>query len=144
MRFALRWPRVRARGLVLTALLVVVAALLWRGAREQREADAGAVEEWIRESARAVQEDRGTVPAMGGTEPVVASAFAAWVRGAVPPGRASDPHLEVEPLGSGPFGSGDGGATHRVLVRLGAQEAVIEVRASRGSWTASSFRLGAD
>ena len=39
MRFALRWPRVRARGLVLTALLVVVAALLWRGAREQREAE---------------------------------------------------------------------------------------------------------
>jgi hypothetical protein len=127
MAFAFRWPRVRARGLVLTVLLVVVAAVLWRNARDRRAADAGAVAEWIREAARAAQEDRDAPPAMGGTEPVIASAFAAWVRGAMPPGRAGDPRVEVDPLGGGPFGTGDGDATHRARIgfRGGAAEADI-------------------
>jgi hypothetical protein len=95
MAFALRWPRVRARGLVLTVLLVVVAAVLWRNARDRRAADAGTVAEWI--------------------------------RGAMPPGRAGDPRVEVDPLGGGPFGTGDGDATHRARIgfRGGAAEADI-------------------
>ena len=147
MASAFRWPRVRARGLVLTALLVVVAWVTWRNAGAQRATDSAAVAEWVREAARSAQEDRDAVPAMGGTEPVVASAFAAWVRGAMPPGRAGDPRVEVEPLGGGPFGAGGGEATHRARIDLGGGAAEVDVRwADRASgapsvvafWTAAA------
>lgn len=137
------WARriLRPRGLVLTVLLVVVAALLWRGAKARREADASAAAAWILEGVRAAQEDRGTVPPLGSTEPVVASALAGWVRSAMPPGEAGDAGVEVTVLGEGPFGGGDGGSTHRAALELRGRRAEADLRWSAESPSVTAFRV---
>lgn len=138
------WARriLRPRGLVLTVLLVVVAALLWRGANAQHEEDRALVAGWLQEAVREAQERRDAASAMGATEAVLAGAFAHWVRESVPPGTARDARITVEPLGSGPFGSRDGDATHRAEVVLPRGTATVEVRCSDGRCAATSFRSG--
>jgi len=136
------WARriLRPRGLVLTVLLVVVAALLWRGAKAQRAADASAAAAWLLEGVRAAQEDRDATPSLGATEPVVASAFATWVRSALPPGEAGDARIDVTVLGSGPFGGGDGDATHRAVLRLRGARAEADLLWSASAPAVVAFR----
>ena len=134
----------RPRGLLLTAMIVVAAALIWRGAKAQREADASAVAGWMLEAVRAAQEDSPAAPPLGASEPVVAAAFASWVRSSLPPGVAGDARVTVVPLGGGPFGAGDGDATHRASLELRGNRAEAEVRWSPGSPAVTAFRLATE
>ena len=130
----------RPRGLFLTAMIVVVAALAWRGAKAQREADTAAVAAWVLEAVRDAQADRSAAPAFGATEPVVAGALAAWVRGAMPAGAAGDARVAVTALGGGPVGAGGGEGTHRASLELRGSRAEVDVRWSAGSPSIVAFR----
>jgi hypothetical protein len=120
-----RW--FRPRGLILTLMLVLVASLIWRNQRMQREADSAAVADWVRDAAMAALANRDAPVSLGATEPVVASAFLSWVRTNVPKDRATEVRVSVETIGRGPFGAGDGVATHRADVQLPGARAEADV-----------------
>lgn len=146
MRFP--FARLRLRGLFLTAMIAVVAVLVWRGARMQREASSAAVAAWLRDLVLACQDDRDAPLAAGDTEPVVASALAGWVRASLPAGIASEAAVTVTPVAGGVFGGEAGEATHRAAIRLRGASAEADVRwtehAGRGAVGAIvAFRPGA-
>lgn len=131
-----RW--LRPRGLILTVMIVLVGAMIWRNQRGQREADAALAAAWVRSTVVAAQADRGGAFVLAGTEPLVAGVLAAWVRSVVPEGRAVEPRVTAVPVGGGPFGAGDGEATHRATVDLlGSRgEADVHWAGGRGAITA--------
>jgi hypothetical protein len=134
--FVRRW--LRPRGLILTVMIVAVGAMIWRSQRVQREADAARAADWVRSTVVAAQADRGGAFVLAGTEPLVAGVLAAWVRSVVPEGRAVEPRVTAVPVGGGPFGAGDGEATHRATVELlGSRgEADVHWAGGRGAITA--------
>jgi hypothetical protein len=134
--FVRRW--LRPRGLILTVMIVAVGAMIWRSQRVQREADAARAADWVRSTVVAAQADRGGAFVLAGTEPLVAGVLAAWVRSVVPEGRAVEPRVTAVPVGGGPFGAGDGEATHRATVDLlGSRgEADVHWAGGRGAITA--------
>jgi len=130
----------RPRGLILTATIVVAAALMWRGEKSRREADAAGVASWMLEAVRAAQEADSAAPSMGATEPVVAAAVASWVRASMPRGEAGDATVIVQSLGGGLFGAGDGNATHRASLELRGRRAEADLSWSAGSPAIVAFR----
>jgi hypothetical protein len=118
----------RPRAVFLSVMIVVVAVLVARGARLQKEAGSQGVAQWVGEAVRRAEADRGQVPPLGATDPFVASAFAAWVRESMPANRAGEASVLVAPLGAGFFGVGEGEATHRASVTLLGARAEVDVR----------------
>lgn len=110
--------RFRPRGLILTAMIVLVGAMIWRSQRSRNEADAALAADWVRSTVLAAQADRGREFEVAGTQPVVAGALASWVRSTVPEGRAVEAKVSVTALGAGPFGAREGDATHRAAIDL--------------------------
>ena len=118
------WRRIRPRAIILSATVAVAAVLIGRGASQRREADAGAVAEWVRGAVIAAQGP--DAPELGRTEPVIGDAFASWTREQGGPGRVNDARIEVSPVGAWDTPRSSG-ATHRVRVTLGGSAADVEV-----------------
>ena len=124
------WRRIRPRAIILSATVAVAAVLIGRGASQRREAEAGAVAEWVR---GAVIEAQGPdAPELGRTEPLVGDAFASWVRGRGGQDRVKGAAIEVTPIGAWDA-SRSGGATHRARVSVGGSAAEVEVAWDAGA-----------
>lgn len=136
------FARLRPRGLFLTAMIAVVAVLVWRGAGAQRQAGSAEVAAWLRDRVIACQDRPDAVPPLGVTEPVVASSFAAWVRGALPEGVAGEASVAVTPVAGGLLGAGSGEATHRAVLRLRGAAAEADVHWAEGGAAIVAFRPG--
>ena len=119
----------RPRGMVVTVTMVVAALLLWRGESARRASEAGQVADWVREAVRQARTGGDEPMRLGDSEPVVASAFGAWVRSSAPEGTAGDAGVRAEALGSR---SGDGAGTHRVEVTVGGRRAELRVEWADG------------
>ena len=117
----------RPRTLVLSALMLVAAWLIWRQSREQATAGRQAVAQWVEDAVHSAAATRDAPLALGGTEPVVADALAAWVRSAQPANVLGDPTIEVAVIPKDMFGGSSGAATHRVTVQLRGQQATLLV-----------------
>jgi hypothetical protein len=137
MGFPIPKIRFRARSLFLSGMIFVIAVLLWRGGRNQKESSVDAVATWVKEAVRTSQGDRGQTPVLGSTQPIVARTFADWIWAAVPANAAGDPAITVTALDTGFFGNQDSIATHRAVVVLLGKRADVEVQWSEradGSW----------
>lgn len=108
-------------------MIVVVGALIWRNQRAQNEADAAMAADWVLDTVFAAQADRGKAFEVPGTEPVVASALASWVRSAVPGDSSVQATVTVVALGTGLFGAREGDATHRATIELRGSRAEADV-----------------
>lgn len=118
------WRRIRPRALVLSATVAVAAILIGRGASQRREAEAGAVAEWVR---GAVLSAQGPDPAeLGRTEPWVGDAFRGWVRERAGTGQVRDARVEVRPVGAWDS-TRSAGTTHRARVTVGDSSVDAEV-----------------
>ena len=120
-----RW--FRPRGLILTAMIVLVGVLIWRNQRARNEADVAMAADWVLDTVLAAQADHGKAFEVPGTQPVVASALASWVRSAVPADSSIQATVTVVSLGSGLFGARDGDATHRATIELRGSRAEADV-----------------
>jgi len=137
--FVRRW--LRPRGLILTVMIVAVGAMIWRNQRVQRESDAVRAADRVRSTVVAAQADRGNAFEVAGTEPVVAGVVASWVRAVVPEGRAVEPRVDVVPVGGGPFGAGDGEATHRATIELLGARGEADVHWAEGRRAIVAWRV---
>jgi hypothetical protein len=123
----------RPRTLILGGLIILAAWVIHAQSRDQARAGQEGVAAWVQACVRAAAAERDRAPAMGATEPIVAEAFAAWVRQAQPEGVAGDAALTVVPLRQEFFGDGSA-ATHRVDMALrGAQATLTVVWDGRGA-----------
>ena len=136
-----RW--LRPRGLILTVMIVAVGAMIWRNQRGQREADAALAADWVRSTLVAAQADRGGAFAVPGPEPWGAGVRGAWVRSVVAAGGAAAPRVTAVPVGGGPFGAGDGEATHRVTVELLGSRGEADVHWAGGRRAITAWRVPA-
>jgi hypothetical protein len=137
MGFPLPKFRFRARSLFLSGMIFVIAVLLWRGGRNQKESSVDSVGTWVREAVRTSQGNRAETPLLGSTQPIVARTFADWIWGTVPANAAADPSIAVTALNTGFFGNQDGIATHRADLVLLGKRAEVDVQWSEhadGSW----------
>lgn len=141
---ALKRSVLRPRSLMLTVLMLGAAVLIWRQAREQKDATAGAVEAWLQAGARDASAPRDGPFVLGNSDPFAAEAFASWVRTSVPPEVASEAVIQVTPLGQR-FFSDDGSATHRAQLTLQGHTATLEIRweASKGTGALVGVRTDA-
>ena len=115
----------------------MIAVLLWRGGRNQKESSVDSVATWVKEAIRTSQGDRTQTPVLGTTQPIVARTFADWIWATVPANAAADPAITVTALDTGFFGNQDSIATHRAAVALLGKRADVEVQWSEradGSW----------
>ena len=146
MAFPLPKFRFRARSLFLSGMIFVIAVLLWRGGRNQKESSVDSVATWVKEAVRTSQGDRAQTPLLGSTQPIVARIFADWIWATVPANAVADPAITVTALDTGFFGNQDSIATHgnqdsiathRAVVVLLGKRADVEVQWSEradGSW----------
>ena len=71
MGFPIPKIRFRARSLFLSGMIFVIAVLLWRGGRNQKESSVDAVATWVKEAVRTSQGDRAQTPVLGDRKSVV-------------------------------------------------------------------------
>ena len=137
MAFPIPKFRFRARSLFLSGMIFVIAVLLWRGGRNQKESSVDSVATWVKEAIRTSQGDRTQTPVLGTTQPIVARIFADWIWATVPANAVADPAITVAALDTGFFGNQDSIATHRAAVVLLGKRADVDVQWSEradGSW----------
>lgn len=137
MRFPFPKFRFRARSLFLSGMIFVIAVLLWRGGRQQKESSVESVGTWVKEAVRTSQDNRSQTPLLGSTQPIVARTFADWIWASVPANVAADPSITVTALNTGFFGNQDSIATHRAALVLLGNRAEVDVQWSEhadGSW----------
>ena len=115
----------------------MIAVLLWRGGRNQKESSVDAVATWVKEAVRTSQDNRGETPLLGSTQPIVARTFADWIWAAVPANAAADPAITVTALDTGFFGNQHSQATHSAVVVLLGKRADLDLQWSEradGNW----------
>jgi len=124
----------RPRAIFLSAMIVVVAVLLGRNSRTQRESVSDQVSAWTERAVMAAQDSReDEVRELGGSEGAVAGTFAAWVRDTVPASMALHPKLSVRLADDSLFGAGSGAPTHTVGIELRGARAEVDVHWNGGS-----------
>lgn len=117
----------RPRTLVLTALILVAAWMVWKQSREQAIAGTQHVSAWLQEAVREAADQRDVPPRMGETHDLVREALAEWVRAAVPEHVAPNVRVDTASLRDDTWALHPE-ATHRALVTLqGKQLAVFVV-----------------
>ena len=137
MGFPIPKIRFRARSLFLSGMIFVIAVLLWRGGRNQKESSVDSVATWVKEAVRISQGDRAQTPLLGTTQPIVARYFADWIWATVPANAVADPAITVTALDTGFFGNQHSQATHSAVVVLLGKRADLDLQWSEradGSW----------
>jgi hypothetical protein len=118
------WRRIRPRAIILSATVAVAAVLIGRGASQRREADAGAVAEWVRGAVGRAGEGTGA----SGAAAMVDDALASWVREVEGGPRASQLHVAVRPVGAWRGEEGvPASATHVAELRVRDSRATIGI-----------------